>query len=63
LQLLTFDETLRNSSFQANVVCRQLGFEGALLVFSNSHFGFVPQKFSYDDVNCGGTETNLVYFG
>ena len=46
--------------FQGHVVCHQMGFTlGAAQVFSNSHFGMVPADFSYDNVQCIGTETNL----
>jgi hypothetical protein len=46
--------------FQANVVCRQLGFPlGATSVQCCSAYGFVPTNFSYDEVGCSGTESTL----
>lgn len=54
-----FNVTTKNS-FQANVVCRQLGFPlGALSYQCCSAYGTVPSSFSYDDVKCTGTETTL----
>ena len=44
---------------QANVVCRQLGFDGASKVHNNSHFGLVSDNFSYDDIRCTGDEATL----
>ncbi len=47
-------------SFQANVVCRQLGFpNGAASAPCCSAYGQAPTNFSYDDVGCIGTETTL----
>jgi len=51
--------------FQANVVCRQLGFPyGAIGAPCCSPFGQVPNypnqfSFSYSDVGCSGTEPGL----
>ena len=47
------------SYFQAEVVCRQLGFAGVDVFYTNSHFGEVPDDFSYDDVECSGSERTL----
>ena len=46
-------------SFQANVVCRQLGFSRASEATINSHFGSVPDEFAFDDVFCSGNEAAL----
>jgi len=44
----------------ANVVCKQLGFAlGASNAHSNSYFGTVSANFSYDNVQCIGTEATL----
>merc|ERR1712076_343580 len=43
----------------ARVVCRQLGFTGGTTT-QDSKFGEVPPKFAMDDVNCGGSEINLL---
>ena len=46
--------------FKANVVCRQLGFSnGATSAPCCSPYGLVPTTFSYDDVQCAGTEATL----
>lgn len=45
--------------FQANVVCKQLGFSGALNFTVRSHFGYVPTLFALDNVNCVGNEASL----
>ena len=51
---------IKNTFFQANVVCKQLGFsEGATSVKCCSFYGAVPVTFSYDEVGCVGTETTL----
>ena len=47
------------SSLQANVVCKQLGYSRSIASFSVSTFGLVSNDFSYDDVNCTGTEPTL----
>ncbi len=45
--------------FQAQVVCRQLGFAHVESVRSKSYFGEVSQPFSYNDVICYGSESSL----
>ena len=45
--------------YDAQVVCRQLGFDGAELATGGSYFGSVPSNFSYDNVNCVGDEATL----
>ena len=46
--------------FQADIVCYELGFNhGAESVTVESHFGPVPDIFSYDDITCNGTENAL----
>ena len=46
--------------FQANVVCRELGFNaGALQAYGYSRFGPVPDTFSYANVVCAGTESRF----
>ncbi len=41
------------------MVCRELGFIGAVSATTNSHFGDVSGSFTYDDVQCDGTENSL----
>jgi hypothetical protein len=42
------------------VVCRQLGFPlGAESVQTDSYYGEVLEDFSYDEVQCSGSETEL----
>jgi hypothetical protein len=36
-----------------------MGFRGASSVTSNSHFGTVPETFSYSNVQCKGSESTL----
>ena len=45
----------------AQVVCRQLGFDGATQALSSAYFGAGSdsQPIWLDDVNCLGTETNV----
>ena len=45
----------------ANVVCRQLGFESALEAISNAYFGpgDSTQPIFMDDVSCYGSESKL----
>ena len=46
--------------FQADIVCYELGFNyGAESMTIESHFGPVPDTFSYDDVICNGSENAL----
>ena len=44
----------------ANVACRQLGFEKATAVRDSSAFGRGSGPISMDDVDCDGTETSLL---
>ena len=44
---------------QAIVVCKQLGFEGALKSVNNSPYGSVPRPFSYKGLSCTGSEVRL----
>ena len=45
---------------KADIVCYELGFNhGADSIKMESYFGPVPPDFSYDDVNCNGTENSL----
>eukprot|EP00731_Ephydatia_muelleri_P033513 Em0031g21a len=45
----------------AQVICRQLGFSGTSVAFSNAYFGAgsSDQPIWLDDVNCLGTENNM----
>ena len=45
--------------FQANVVCRQLGFIKAKGITKESKFGIVPPEFAFDRVDCSGPEAEL----
>jgi hypothetical protein len=42
---------------QANVVCKELGYDGAEMAFTDSHFGSVPSRFAFDNVDCNGSES------
>ena len=46
-------------SRDANVVCRQLGFEGALSAISRAAFGKGKEIVWMDNVNCAGNESSL----
>ncbi len=48
-----------NKNFQASVVCRELGYIGAVSATTNSHFGDVSGTFSYSNVYCTGDEASL----
>ncbi|XP_041485964.1 deleted in malignant brain tumors 1 protein-like [Lytechinus variegatus] len=43
----------------ATVVCRQLGFDGALAALPNAEFGEGSGEIFLDEVQCNGTETNI----
>ena len=43
----------------ANVVCRQLGYDGALRAVSNAAFGQGTGQIWLDDVQCVGNETSI----
>ncbi|XP_041475703.1 deleted in malignant brain tumors 1 protein-like [Lytechinus variegatus] len=43
----------------ATVVCRHLGFEGALAALPQAHFGVGSGEFFLDGVQCNGSEANL----
>ena len=43
----------------ANVVCRQLGFEGALSVFDAAAFGQGTDQIWLDGIKCVGDETSI----
>ena len=44
---------------QANVVCKQLGFQEAEYFTTESKFGKVTEDFSFDQVECSGQEESL----
>ncbi|KOX72728.1 Lysyl oxidase like protein 2B [Melipona quadrifasciata] len=44
---------------EANVVCRQLGFDGAIKPTSNGHFGQARRRYWMDNVYCDGSEDEL----
>ncbi|XP_003401353.1 lysyl oxidase homolog 3A isoform X1 [Bombus terrestris] len=44
---------------EANVVCRQLGFDGAIKPTSNGHFGQARRRYWMDNVYCDGSENEL----
>ena len=43
----------------ANVVCRQLGFKGALSATSSAGFGKGKRNILMDNVHCAGNESSL----
>ena len=43
----------------ANVVCRQLGYDGATEALSNAYFGQGGGSIFMDDVSCYGSETMI----
>ena len=43
----------------AHVVCRQLGYSGAISVHGQAFFGQGSGPIHYDDVACNGSETRL----
>ena len=44
----------------ARVVCRELGYSGAVSAHSSAHFGSGSGQIWLDDVNCIGSETSIV---
>ncbi|XP_017889391.1 lysyl oxidase homolog 2B isoform X1 [Ceratina calcarata] len=44
---------------EANVACRQLGFDGAIKPTTNGHFGQARRKYWMDNVYCDGSEEEL----
>ena len=44
----------------ARVVCRELGYSGAVSAHSSAHFGSGSGQIWLDDVNCLGSETSIV---
>ncbi|XP_011871663.1 PREDICTED: lysyl oxidase homolog 3 [Vollenhovia emeryi] len=44
---------------EANVVCKQLGFNGAIKATTYSHFGQARRKYWMDNVYCDGAEDEL----
>ena len=44
----------------ATVVCKSLGFEGAIEAPSSAHFGEGAGPIMLDDVRCTGTESNIL---
>ena len=45
----------------ANVVCRQLGFQGASNYYEEAHFGEGSGLIVLDDLECGGTESQITF--
>ena len=44
----------------ANVVCRQLGYRGAVTAHRNAHFGQGSGQILLDNLRCTGTEASLL---
>lgn len=44
---------------EANVVCKQLGFDGAIKPTTNGHFGQARRRYWMDNVYCDGSEEEL----
>ena len=44
----------------ARVICRELGYSGAVSAHSSAHFGSGSGQIWLDDVNCLGSETSIV---
>ena len=44
----------------ANVVCRQLGYRGAVAAHQSAHFGQGSGQILLDDLQCTGTEASLL---
>ena len=53
------DDTANTGMKQANVVCRHLGYLGAVRFTRESEFGRVDAVFAMDDVHCQGNETRI----
>ncbi|XP_077266632.1 lysyl oxidase homolog 3 isoform X1 [Temnothorax americanus] len=45
--------------FEANVVCKQLGFNGAIKATTYGHFGQARRRYWMDNVYCDGSEVEL----
>ena len=45
----------------ARVVCQSLGFDDATAAKTNAYFGEGSGDIWLDDVNCAGTESNLIH--
>ena len=43
----------------AHVVCRELGYKGAIEAYSRAHFGQGIGGILLDDLQCSGTESSL----
>lgn len=46
-------------NLEADVVCRQLGFNGAIKATTYGHFGQARRRYWMDNIYCDGTETEL----
>ena len=47
----------------AHVICRQLGYPGAISAPGSARFGAGSGPIWLDDVNCQGNETSILYCG
>ena len=45
---------------EAHVVCRQLGYRGAVTAHKNAHFGRGTGTILLDNLHCNGTESSLL---
>ena len=47
------------NTYDAHVVCKQLGFRGALIAYKSAHYGQGSGQILLDSVHCSGSESSL----